>query len=367
MHTNAKTDGNTPELSLEVQALINNGLEFLDKAREELQASKPKFSIVSFWTAVEILLKVPLVHEHWTLVCSGKKIVRSKYLAGDFQSVTYDETCARLGEILESPLPKETMTVFDKIRQHRNRVVHFYHKAFTPEDQSQILEEQADAWFALNRLMRDDWSTQLGGFLDEKLDNIETDLLTGNEYYAGAKFRRISPQLKELTSGGIILNPCVRCRQTSYAVTQINPAGPNPLTDYYCHVCLYAHREIKATCPRPECQSESYIRFKSDTFECPICQHNMSRYELLHESQARINPYSPAGCTGCGKSHSVCQYGEKYLCTYCLTVYDRLEECQHCHHYSNSVELFSEFGGCSFCKKPCWDDIKARLRQTFSG
>ena len=49
------------ELSQDVQALINNGLDFLDKAREELEASKPKFSVVSFWTAVEILLKVPLV------------------------------------------------------------------------------------------------------------------------------------------------------------------------------------------------------------------------------------------------------------------------------------------------------------------
>lgn len=61
-----------PELSPDVQALINNGLEFLDKAREELEAAKPKFSIVSFWTAVEILLKVPLAHEHWSLVCSRK-------------------------------------------------------------------------------------------------------------------------------------------------------------------------------------------------------------------------------------------------------------------------------------------------------
>ncbi|ELG97249.1 hypothetical protein BvCmsOUNP043_01948 [Escherichia coli] len=36
------------ELSQDVQALINNGLDFLDKAREELEASKPKFSVVSF-------------------------------------------------------------------------------------------------------------------------------------------------------------------------------------------------------------------------------------------------------------------------------------------------------------------------------
>lgn len=63
-----------PFVSKDVLTLIDNGLVFLDKAREELQDSMPKFSIVSFWTAVEILLKVPLLHEHWSLVCSGRKI-----------------------------------------------------------------------------------------------------------------------------------------------------------------------------------------------------------------------------------------------------------------------------------------------------
>lgn len=29
------------------------------------------------------------------------------------------------------------------------------------------------------------------------------------------------------------------------AVTLINPTGSNQLTDYYCHVSLYEHREIK--------------------------------------------------------------------------------------------------------------------------
>lgn len=55
------------ELSQDVQALINNGLDFLDKAREELEASKPKFSVVSFWTAVEILLKATYNMQHHRL------------------------------------------------------------------------------------------------------------------------------------------------------------------------------------------------------------------------------------------------------------------------------------------------------------
>lgn len=91
---------NDSPLGSDAEALLDNGLSFLNRAREELEAGQVMFSIVSFWTAVEILLKVPLVHEHWTLVCSGKKLERRKYLEGDFQSVTYDDACARLADVL---------------------------------------------------------------------------------------------------------------------------------------------------------------------------------------------------------------------------------------------------------------------------
>ncbi|WP_455851821.1 hypothetical protein [Pantoea endophytica] len=53
--------------------MISNGLDFLNKAREELEAGQAKLSKVSFWMDVEILMKVPLVPEHWTLACSGKR------------------------------------------------------------------------------------------------------------------------------------------------------------------------------------------------------------------------------------------------------------------------------------------------------
>ncbi|MFK5730048.1 hypothetical protein ODV83_13640 [Escherichia coli] len=70
MHTRTKLPA---PLAADVAALIKNGMDFLDKAREEFEAKQYKHSVVSFWIAVEILLKVPLASEHWTLVCSGKK------------------------------------------------------------------------------------------------------------------------------------------------------------------------------------------------------------------------------------------------------------------------------------------------------
>ncbi|HAX7769225.1 TPA: hypothetical protein JTH82_005121, partial [Escherichia coli] len=93
MHTRTKLPA---PLAADVAALIKNGMDFLDKAREEFEAKQYKHSVVSFWIAVEILLKVPLASEHWTLVCSGKKVSRKSYLAGDFQSVSFDDVCTRL-------------------------------------------------------------------------------------------------------------------------------------------------------------------------------------------------------------------------------------------------------------------------------
>lgn len=181
------------ELSQDVQALINNGLDFLDKAREELEASKPKFSVVSFWTAVEILLKVPLAHEHWSLVCSPKKPIKKQaYLAGDFQSVTYEETRERLKDVLERPLDRETDSAFDKVRKHRNRVVHFYHPTFTEAEQRQILKEQADAWFALNRLLRDEWKVIFGVKHNWKLAFGETRLIRETNFMPRCGLNRLS-------------------------------------------------------------------------------------------------------------------------------------------------------------------------------
>ena len=136
--------GEVLELSPEVRGLLDNGMDFLKKAQIEF-ATSPTHSIVSFWTAVELLLKVPLAHEHWSLVCSGKKIIRSKYLTGDFQSITFSETCDRLRDVLEKPLHASTVSSFDIIRQHRNRVVHFYHDALNDQAKEKLLIEQADA------------------------------------------------------------------------------------------------------------------------------------------------------------------------------------------------------------------------------
>lgn len=341
-----------PELSKDVQALIDNGLDFLDKAREELEASKPKFSVVSFWTAVEILLKVPLVHEHWTLVCSGKKIVRSKYVAGDFQSVTYDETCARLGDILEKPLPKETIAVFDKVRKHRNRVVHFYHPSFSDAEQDQIQREQADAWFALNRLMRDDWKSLFGVRLSLKLAGNETIMLRGNEFYAAARLRQIQSEIDLLAKDNVEVHECYQCKQRA-SVTIKEPAADTRyvLEETTCKVCHVSSSHILLNCPK--CHKSQLLFEGVDDFVCIECGSQYSRIELLDSPlrtiDEQIQNVLPAGCVGCMEPESVCKSGDGYLCVECLKFSKQLKQCGYCNHFSDYVPALSFMTGCAFC------------------
>lgn len=270
-----------PELSQDVIALINNGLEFLDKAREELEARKPKFSVVSFWTAVEILLKVPLAHEHWSLVCSGKKIVRQKYMSGDFQSITFHEACDRLSDVLEKPLPADTFKAFDKIRQHRNRVVHFYHPSFTSAELDQILKEQADAWFALNRLIRDKWQDIFGPNHGNKLALGETRTIQGNAFYAALRLEQLRPELEELVAQEAQIESCPDCHQKTKVVTveKIGNEG-HELKVTRCILCTSSSRMIFGKCPRcgkHQCLSEE------EKFKCLDCSFTSDIFELLDE------------------------------------------------------------------------------------
>lgn len=340
---------NDSPLRSDTAALLGNGMNFLNRAREELEEGQVMFSIVSFWTAVEILLKVPLVHEHWTLVCSGKKLERRKYLEGDFQSVSYDDACARLADVLEKPLSSTTIAIFDKVRRHRNRVVHFYHNAASDDDLRQIQSEQADAWFALNRLLRDDWDPMFGSWMRLRLGMNEKAMLRGNSFYAAARFRYppVQDALEKIRQTGVTVSQCGICQQQSLA--HIAPVTRMRFVRYDCMVC-HAREPIAEICC-PGCEASHKMKADDSEFVCVACGLTRSRYDVLRsppETGPRLA--DPAGCVLCNSWNSVCEYGDKFLCTNCLSVHDKLETCGRCHLTSSWVSNNSKENGCDFCE-----------------
>ncbi|MCL8193563.1 hsdR [Enterobacter hormaechei] len=351
------------KLSQDVEALINNGLDFLEQAREELEASEPKRSVVSFWTAVEILLKVPLAHEHWSLVCSRKKTPnKQSYRDGDFQSISYDETRDLLRHVLEKPLSDETHTIFDKVRKHRNRLVHFFHPEFTASQMKQILNEQADAWFRLNQLIRKDWRHIFGEDLYFKLAQDERRMLRTSHYYINAKYRSLGPRLKALRDKGVKITKCNTCRKNAGIHSVLSGNGMHTHHETDCLVCGYVtDLYLDVICPR--CETGQRIEQDGEiNYTCSHCHHTSSRYDLLDECtlspQDQLIDGGAASCSDCGGYETVCEFGGRYLCTQCLTLHDSVGSCDYCSGKSTNVQDNGPLFGCDFCggNHNLWDE-----------
>lgn len=339
----------------EVAALIENGMEFLEKARKEYEAKEYKYSVVSFSTAVEILLKVPLVSEHWTLVCSGRSVSRRKYSEGDFQSVSFDDICIRLRDILEKPLSPETVKVFNSIRNHRNRVVHFFHSSFSDSMAESILAQQAQAWFALNRLISEDWKQYFHQVTHLRLNFHERRLLQGNEFYAEARLQHIKPELDKYAHDGAEIQECNVCHKCAL-ITEKELTGDDGPTVYkqHCVVCSHKDHIVRLNCP--DCESALIIRSEeaAEDVSCSVCDAEHSRYDLLdeatyHSVDEMMDSIVPADCGECDGEGTVCIFADKFLCTRCLDIHQGFDECGICGSPLEAMGESLKYSGCAYC------------------
>ncbi|MNS00317.1 hypothetical protein D3C72_315660 [compost metagenome] len=141
--------------------LLNNAVGFLNRAIRDA-GNRPNALAIGVYTAIELVLKARLAHEHWSLMVT-KSPNRTKFEAGDFVSVSFDDACIRLRDIVQEPLPDETREAFDDLRKIRNRLVHFS----PPEEAFYGLEAASittatrmaalKAWYLLVKLMKEDW------------------------------------------------------------------------------------------------------------------------------------------------------------------------------------------------------------------
>lgn len=328
--------------------LMQNGLSFLRKAITELETD-PKFSVVNFWNGVEILMKVPLVNHDWKLIVVSKKgadtISREEFASGNFRSVSFNETCRLLKSELGISIDTEARSFFERVQNHRNRMVHFYHGAVSEAELDALRNEQSDAWFALSRLITVEWRKSFRTDQWSDVNAISRTLLHSSKYYASAKYRSIKYELDQSAEN---YRQCRVCAQMSYLATKDELT---PVFTEKCKVCNQFERYILARCP--ECLHESKLEEGDEPFKCNNCGHSQDRFSLLDEDdslpQDYIHSSTPAGCCECESFESVCQYGEGFLCTQCLTYHESLEYCEHCSHSSSAVPEHSSMVGCLFC------------------
>lgn len=339
----------TKEPKSDFENLVRNGIDFLEKAMNQLD-SDPKHSVINFYTAVEIFLKAPLVHDHWTLVVVDRDLNRQNYEAGDFLSVSFEDACTRLAVTLKMPLKKSAKEAFDKVRKHRNRMVHFYHSGIEGRQRDEIKLEQAQAWFELNRFVTDTWREQFKPFASD-FRRMERSLIANN-HYAKAKYEDLKPKIEGMKAGGKTFEKCPSCCTSACQVEEEAPR----LTSRHCMVCFHSEKRIQVDCP--ECGDPDQFIMPYEGFTCDKCDCKVSGeskiFNLLDQNTVRgtkddLDSDTPANCDECQGYHTVCDYEGGYLCTNCFTYFDSVGQCQWCNDPMTGNTEDTYISGCEHC------------------
>lgn len=335
--------------------LVGNALDFLKRAIEEFD-QYPKYSVIHFYTALELFLKARLLDEHWSLVVSTKPDWK-KFVEGDFVSVTFEEACTRLDKILQSPLPEASKNKFNKIREHRNKMVHFFHYAKTsPKEMDKIAAEQLSAWYDLHKMMTVNWRKVFARWKPE-FTQIERKLKNHKQYLA-VKFSAMEQVINTLKARGTCFKDCPACGFASAKVIEIVEG----LEETVCLLCDHSEKYLVLKCIACE---EEVLLTDGCEFICSKCGYKCNESELvkeLNESPSTSdnyfeNPY-PANCGICDGYHTVVSYKGGSLCIMCLAyTSDNLKYCSWCCEANTGDMSESEYKGCGNCEgNPQYND-----------
>jgi hypothetical protein len=120
-------------------SVVDNAIDFLRQSLDELE-NKPKYSVIHFCASIELFLKARLMLEHWSLISEEPQRANiTKFRTGNFRSVGIDETIARIQNIANIRIPHEAYVSFSELREHRNKMVHFFHPDYVEREASSSL------------------------------------------------------------------------------------------------------------------------------------------------------------------------------------------------------------------------------------
>jgi hypothetical protein len=272
-------------------------------------------------SAVELILKARLMAEHWSLIIAKPdKAKRSSFVSGEFQSVSMDGLLRRLRDIAGEHFSKGEQESFVGLRAHRNRLVHFFHEAYSQAEaangQMAVSIELNRGWFYLQRLVTQRWKTHFHSFSD-RFEALNREL-RHHYHYLDAKFNESADAIKALQEAGQDIVPCRFCGFTASGQEQVL----GTVSQRQCVVCESSVRVLTLSCPECESAVEVYDAALAD---CDVCRRHLELQDLLETYDAVLTTKDdlesglPALCTTCEyPSESVVEwdYDEfpKYLC-----------------------------------------------------
>lgn len=326
-------------------ALVSNGLEFVEASIEELLANRQTFSVAHFATGVELLLKARLFKEHWTLVAADPHGCAWTGLKdGTVSTTPASDLCDALTRVTGTPLADEKVT-FKGIFDHRNRALHF----IPSPDRAGVAAEQCSAWYSLHNLLTHArrWGQHFEPYAD-RVRAIDARML---EYrpYLQARFDAQSTRLAGLDKAGRVFE-CPACHFRSAVL----PDKARMISAFEC----------------PVCNAEDYVALVSCGARIPLeeipldcsCGGEHDREELLEalDPTPSLGPKDSltyeADRGYCGEcldlEISVAPQAGGYVCVNCGVEFEAaaISRCDWCNEtWANYDTEFSYYTGCEWC------------------
>ena len=329
-------------------SLTRNAFDFLERAIAEFDKS-PKYSVIHFCAAVEMLLKARLMKEHWSLIVSKPDQANlAKFMAGDFASVTLEDARVRIRDVAGEDISDDAYASFRALANHRNKMVHFFHNGLESNEKAkaQIVAEHCRSWFHLHRLLNR-WNSYFHDFSGEIAHADRA--MKGQRKYLAAKFKALKSELDAARKAGHAPKTCSAC--------DFDAAIPDALDDQIaslrCLVCDHVETQVEFDCPH--CGEPIVIA----TEGYATCEHSEGRIkpehlvDVLTKDVVGTKDYFetglPANCGNCKGYHTVVERGDNHFCANCFDISNGIEQCQWCNEYNTGDMEHSYSVSCNQC------------------
>jgi hypothetical protein len=341
------------------EGLVINGVNFLKKSVEELEPY-PQYSVIHFFTAIELFLKARLLAEHWTLILSDINKIKTKdnsilknFKEGNVHTVGLEKAIERLRKICELHIPAKAEEYFNKVKKHRNKLIHFFHPEYHEKPQLktyyEIVPEQWSSWYYLNKLLTEEWREHFEDYIED-IDELDS-MIMANKKFLVAKYNELKPDIDDEIKRGVEYETCSWCGFESARLKDIYSL----LYSRQCRVCFHWQNSLHIECP--DCQTEILIKDQG-VGECSNCGFISDINHLISSFVGYQDPKEDPGVAYCAECEYsidptvICLNDEKsiYLCLNCLTIHNNAGRCKFCDTFIAGIDLGDSYSlGCIFC------------------
>lgn len=250
-------------------------------------------------------------------------------------------------------LTPQELVAFQKVGAHRNKMVHFFHKALKPKAakkfKSEIAIEQLDAWYLLHKALTNRWKNVFEKW-SPQINKVDS-ALRQRQIFLKVIFTKQKIDIDRARANGIKIRKCPSCGFESQEWQDTK----DRIFPTHCHVCELRQSYLVTKCP--ECPKN--VTFVGEGFATCFCGKEFEPDDVAalitadEDTHARIKDgddrWELGNCSICDSYHQVVRVDDTHYCTCCFSQFASLENCGWCGEPNTGDMEFSYSSGCNFC------------------